>query len=216
MADSKLRDLTAVGTPALTDLLYLLADPSGTPLDRKMTLSQLRALISGEDLLQSVTVSNAAQIDAAAWYSSDYDDYVMELLDIVPASDAAELQMLVSTDGGSTYDTGNNYYWTHLRFHDSASGLDGSPATSKIALATSITNTANYVAAATMHLKNPGSSAFKNIYGTVTARVSSGDSHLLTFNTSAFYLSTTAYDGIRIKCHNGNITGTLRIYGKKK
>ena len=41
MADSKLADLTAITTPATTDILYLVHDPAGTPVDRKITVANL-------------------------------------------------------------------------------------------------------------------------------------------------------------------------------
>lgn len=44
MADQKLIDLTATTTPAVTDLAYIVVDPSGTPLDRKVTLANILAL----------------------------------------------------------------------------------------------------------------------------------------------------------------------------
>ena len=42
MADSKLADLTEITTPATTDILYLVQDPAGTPVDRKVTVADLR------------------------------------------------------------------------------------------------------------------------------------------------------------------------------
>lgn len=41
MADSKVSDLTAVAALDLSELLYLVDDPAGTPLDRKITLANL-------------------------------------------------------------------------------------------------------------------------------------------------------------------------------
>ena len=41
MADQHLVDLTALTAPAATDLLYVVADPAGTPVDRKLELSDL-------------------------------------------------------------------------------------------------------------------------------------------------------------------------------
>lgn len=41
MASSKLADLTATTTPASTDIVYVVVDPSGTPLDRKSTIGNL-------------------------------------------------------------------------------------------------------------------------------------------------------------------------------
>ena len=37
MADSKLTALTAITTPLSTDIAYMVTDPGGTPLDRKVT-----------------------------------------------------------------------------------------------------------------------------------------------------------------------------------
>jgi hypothetical protein len=41
MADTKLADLTALTTPSGDDILYIVDDPAGTPLDRKITLDNL-------------------------------------------------------------------------------------------------------------------------------------------------------------------------------
>ena len=41
MADTKVPNLTALTTPAAGDLLYIVDDPSGTPLDKKITAEDL-------------------------------------------------------------------------------------------------------------------------------------------------------------------------------
>ena len=41
MADTKLDDLTALTTPSGDDILYIVDDPAGTPLDRKIALNNL-------------------------------------------------------------------------------------------------------------------------------------------------------------------------------
>ena len=41
MADTKLADLTALTTPSGDDILYIVDDPAGTPLDRKIALDNL-------------------------------------------------------------------------------------------------------------------------------------------------------------------------------
>lgn len=47
MADQKVTDLTAITTPTTDDLLYLVDDPSGTPLDRKLALLDLLNTLVG-------------------------------------------------------------------------------------------------------------------------------------------------------------------------
>jgi hypothetical protein len=51
MADSQVKDLTALTAPAMTDLVYVQADPSGTPVDRKVTVGNLRGCISSNTTL---------------------------------------------------------------------------------------------------------------------------------------------------------------------
>ena len=51
MADSKLADLTAITTPADDDLLYVVHDPAGTPVDRKVTVADLRGASAALPLL---------------------------------------------------------------------------------------------------------------------------------------------------------------------
>ncbi len=47
MADAKLSALTGITTPVASDILYLVNDPAGTPLDRKITLTNLAAFFAG-------------------------------------------------------------------------------------------------------------------------------------------------------------------------
>lgn len=60
MASEKLTSLTAIGAPALEDLLYVVDDPSGSPIHRKMTLAQLKALISGPKSISVLTTGSGA------------------------------------------------------------------------------------------------------------------------------------------------------------
>jgi hypothetical protein len=45
MADTKVTGLTAIASPALTDLLYVVADPGGTPASKKATLANVAAVL---------------------------------------------------------------------------------------------------------------------------------------------------------------------------
>src|SRR3989337_4380909 len=46
MADSELQDLTADTAPASGDIVYVVVDPAGTPLARKMTVDNLLKAIN--------------------------------------------------------------------------------------------------------------------------------------------------------------------------
>ena len=46
MADQKLTGLTALTDPAATDIIYVVDDPGGTPLSKKMTFTNLQKTIT--------------------------------------------------------------------------------------------------------------------------------------------------------------------------
>lgn len=47
MADQKLTQLDALGSPANEDLMYVVDDPSGTPASKKYTLTTLKTFLKG-------------------------------------------------------------------------------------------------------------------------------------------------------------------------
>lgn len=65
MADSKVSDLTLLAAMGGDELLYVVDDPGGTPLDRKMTLSTLLARANHTGTQPSSSISDfAAQVKA--------------------------------------------------------------------------------------------------------------------------------------------------------
>lgn len=45
MADTKITALTELTTPALTDVIVIVDEPSGTPITKKMTLTNLQTIL---------------------------------------------------------------------------------------------------------------------------------------------------------------------------
>jgi hypothetical protein len=95
---------------------------------------------AGIVLLNSGTVTNQATLDIVLSSYTSYRGLQFVLSDMLPATDATELWMRFSTDGGSTYDaTGYNYCYRVLT--DAPSGSDvGSGSANQIVLATAIGN----------------------------------------------------------------------------
>ena len=86
-------------------------------------------------LLEQHTASASASLDFTTGITSTYDQYIVEIIQIVPTTDAVPIALQVSTDGGSSYDTGNNYQWAAFRASNAGSATAGSSATDSIALA---------------------------------------------------------------------------------
>jgi len=65
VADSLLKDLTEIGTPVGTDILYIVGDPAGTPVDRKLELRDiphdLLAGLTDDDHTQYLLATGARQ-----------------------------------------------------------------------------------------------------------------------------------------------------------
>jgi hypothetical protein len=65
MADAKLTALTALAVPSEDDLLYMVDDPSGSPVGKKVTLAALRgALLS----IQTAEASGDATLSSASTF----------------------------------------------------------------------------------------------------------------------------------------------------
>ena len=60
-------------------------------------------------VIDSGTASNSSALEFKDDISSTYVAYEIVLTSIIPATDAVNLLMEVSTDGGSTWKTGSNY-----------------------------------------------------------------------------------------------------------
>ena len=64
MADTKTTALTALTTPIESDIIYIVDNPGGTPLSRKITLANLRKLIDSEAITFGTGTDATIQFDA--------------------------------------------------------------------------------------------------------------------------------------------------------
>jgi hypothetical protein len=173
----------------------------------------------GLTLLEQHTASSSATLDFTSWYSSTYDQYQIELLNLIPATDLVNLYLRMSTNGGSSYDAGANYNWTNWAWRSAASGAFGANAATQIILdptsSVGVKNTATNGLCGTLRLYSPGSTA---VHKQVVGQVSSLDSvSFLGGTPTGIYLSTTAVNAFRFLFSSGNIaSGIVRVYGIAK
>jgi hypothetical protein len=215
MADTKLTELTENTSPALEDLIYTVDDPGGTPVEKSMTIENVnRGLV----LLKSVTEgSGVASIDVEDWYSADYDEYQIEFVGIGVATDGVSVQLRVSTDGGSSYDSGSNYNGAAIRFYPSGTASDDQQGSTELDLTggTTIGDESYNSGNGSFRLFNPGStSLYKRIIGDFTFLNTAINS--IRVMLTGLYSSTTAVNAFQIFASSGNITGTVRVYGIRK
>ena len=81
--------------------------------DSSGNLSFATPTAGGLRFISTTDISNAANYSFTSFDSSSFDAYLFVLINVTPASDAVNLDMFTSTDGGSTYDSGSSdYNWT--------------------------------------------------------------------------------------------------------
>jgi hypothetical protein len=167
-------------------------------------------------ILEQHTASNSAELDFTSWYSSLYDNYHITVQALVPVTNSIVPRIQFSTNGGTSYDTANNYSAVGAYAYNSAVNIDGSggAAVPGIMLANgSTSNNANYGITATFNLTSPGSTTvYKALVGhSIELHATVGIIHE---SIGGFYLNTAAVNAFRIIMSSGNIaSGIVRIYG---
>lgn len=166
-------------------------------------------------LLEQHTAASSASLDFTSFISSAHDEYLIELINVIPATNGADLRFRVSTDSGVSFDSSANYYYGIWGTPNSgaAAAVQGNSATSA-AVFTSLSNTREGVSG-TMRLFNPlGSGLHRSWILSVVAWQAGavyGGSGMGLWNL------TTPVDACQFLYSSGNIaSGTIRAYGVAK
>jgi hypothetical protein len=176
---------------------------SGAPLAAP-SASQGSSLV----YIGSGTASSSATLDFTT-LSADYDVFVVELVNVTPATDAQNLVARMSVDGGSTFEAGASDY------------TSGASSGSAITLAASVSNNAG----------RGGVSGTIKIYGVHSTSVhkkvmistasydstANVDINPAAYATGSATLLNNNVDAIRFLFGSGNIaSGEIHLYGIKK
>ena len=182
------------------------------------------AASGGLTLLEQHTAAGSASLDFTTAFTSAYDEYLIEGINLIPATNGVLPWIRFSTDGGASYDAGANYQWaTSIQTPAGGTGFTAvASATGASAIVPSGTgNVANTAIGGGLRfsarLFDPlSAAAHKALIGEGTFR-NSGDSNHYRTNFGGYYASATAINALRFLFSSGNITsGTIRIYGLKK
>ena len=218
---NSLTALTALSATSSDDIVLIVDDPAGTPTAKKITIANLVPAV-GLVLLEQHTASASASLDFTTCITSTYDEYQIEIVNVVPATDNVSLYFRVSTDGGSTYDISNLYAESNWGWTNSGSGVSGTAIgapTSQIYVSSSgdtLDNAATYGLVGSFKLYSPlSTSLYKLLVGQVALLNNSG--FVASLSKVGYYKSTTAVNAFRFIMSSGNIaSGTIRVYGVSK
>lgn len=169
-------------------------------------------------LVEQHAASASASLAFTTCISSTYDEYLIELVNLVPGTSAQQLWMRMSTDGGSTYDAGGNYSWDGIVTRASASASVGGTAQSRIDVGggmvwaiSAISLTGSY------RLFSPLSATlYKAVQGRLHGLETTGPFRIGA-TIDGVYEVATAVNAFQFLMSSGNITsGTIRCYGLEK
>jgi len=176
---------------------------------------------AGVVLLEQHTASSSATLDFTTGITSTYDDYMFELVNVLPASNAVDMWLRVSTNGGSTFDaTAGAYNTLAFRWTSGASAAAGGTSTNMQVDggggADPVSSTAaNGGVNGTYYMYGAANTAMGTVFkGEVTNGSTNGFRGAVVAGT---WTTTTAVNAVRFLFSSGNIaSGTIRLYGVAK
>jgi hypothetical protein len=188
----------------------------GTATTDSVRLSQV-----GMVLLATASASASAAIDFTSGITSTYDEYMISLTNVVPATDDTTLLLRVSEDAGSTFKAGATDY-TYAYNSEQEAGADtssGSAAASAIRLGVSMSSTASAGGwCGEVRFFAPAGTTQNKLFTFSGGwpRTSLTDFRCIN-GAGRFVLDTNAINGIRFLAGSGNLTsGNFALYGIKK
>lgn len=166
-------------------------------------------------LLEQHTASSSASLDFTASITSTYDEYLIEFVDVVPATNSVDMLLQISTNAGSSYIT-TSYSAAMAQWGLTTNFSQYVQTTpTGIRIGNTMSNTAGHGCSATARFFNPLGSGPKRVISDFIARAS--DNNTYRGNNGGINTGTTAVDAFRIIMSSGNIsTGTVRCYGIAK
>jgi len=172
---------------------------------------------AGLTLITTVTASSSATIDVNSTLTDTYKNYLITFENITPATNNVALQMLFSTDNGSSYVT-SNYQYVYKSFYAGPSGDGNSESTGNSYI--SVVNSGHNNAAdggtiGNMWVVSPTNSAVRTSYlWDLNSRMGDGSNYHQRLVGSGFVGATADNDAFQFKFSSGNVaSGVVRVYG---
>ncbi len=166
-------------------------------------------------LLEQHTASTSANLSFTTFYSSAYDEYMIEIVNLIPDTNNIQGLITVSTDGGSTYSS-TTYYSRFFYFFGASSGIVNGATSSWPFTGTTLSSDTHLGAVGSIKLFSPGSST---LYKMITGECNyyDGANDLIKVSIAGRWSTSTAVNALRFAPSSGNwASGTIRIYGITK
>jgi hypothetical protein len=190
----------------------------GTIVAQVLTAGVLSNLIAGAGvmtLLEQHSASTSASLDFTGWYSSTYDVYEIVFVNVYGTGAIPTIRF--STNGGVSYDAGNNYMWTGwLTGQGDVQSYNTNDTLINLCNEIDVAPGADAGICGTFRLTLP-SGGYANIIGSIfCGRTADGGppNPPIQSMTAGKYKSTTNPNAFRFQFITCNITaGSIRVYG---
>ena len=170
-------------------------------------------------LISTAVASASAAIDFTSGINSTYDEYLVTIAGLVPATNATNLMIRVTQDGGSTFKSdASDYASTGFGNNDGgAIVLQGSATAAAIIPASTLSTNANRSLSGEMRFWNPAGTTRWKTFAVDCNYQADAVFASKTVVTGTFILNTSAINGIRFLMSSGNIaSGNFALYGIRK
>jgi hypothetical protein len=185
-------------------LTYSELDANFTDLDGRVTTLETGKRVFIEEL----TASASASLDFDTSTFDDYQFLEFEIINVLPATSAANFNIRFSTDAGASYISSGDYFYANILAAVSgpAPSQTASATASAGVLATNCSNSTGAINGIVRMTRENGALSYTLGY------VNSGGNWGISTGVGARYGST--YNAVRFLCSSGNITsGKIRLYG---
>ena len=169
--------------------------------------------------LDSKTASTSATLDFTSFIDSTYDEYVFEIVDLLPATDGVQIYIRTSANAGSSWDSGGtDYTYVVASQVGAAATALSSAGAAQIIMAEQISNTTSRGGVVgQVRLYNPSGTASHKRFVFHMANPQNGTTASISSTGQGARAATAAINGVRFLSSSGNITsGTIRMYGVRK
>ena len=173
-------------------------------------------------LLSTNTLSSAAAtVDITSGLTSTYDSYIIKIINMHPANNAAQPTFQVDTGTNTNYNTtiaAATHFVASQNEGDSGGGVgyyneNTGDITSFLRIGVSTGNDNDQNLNATLQLFNPASSTFNKQF-ILRSSSNTADDHEHDFYLGGIFNTTTAITRVRFKFSAGNIdAGIFKLYG---
>ena len=175
------------------------------------SLPALPASLGGSLVLLDTDTAAAAASIVLDLDTTNYDSFLIDLVNLKPATDGANIDVTLSSDGNTYFSA--SYAWTNDRLNSAATASpEGSASDSSIQIMSVVGNADGEQCAGAIYLTSISGMGTRLTWQ--VCAVTNAGAFVQVNGAGAYAGAAAAY--VKILASSGNITGTARVYGRRK